>query len=222
MKISKKKKAWYQFIFAVALICCGFGSLQVWASSSGYSGCSSDILDMVTVRSQFKDLLRKLEWSILNFLATVIDYFDSAIKTLLKINLYDYLSDEFNFSHMQTAVIAIMSIALLFGAIGLIIFHNKIHISDFLMSLLVSAILLVAFPTFISSCNSLRHKGVTTAQTIKINDKSEQVSVDDEGIVTVGTLGSDLLASGVYDVYNSVGAGLRPGDPAPKPAGRRV
>lgn len=72
------------------------------------------------------------------------------------------------------------------------------------MSILVSTILLVAFPAFISSCNSLRSKGITTAQNIKINDQSEQTTVDKDGTVTVGTLGKDLLASGIYDVENSV------------------
>ena len=72
------------------------------------------------------------------------------------------------------------------------------------MSILVSSILLVAFPTFISSCNSLRSKGVDAAQNIKINDQSEQASVNSDGTVVIGTLGKDLLASGIYDVENSV------------------
>ena len=72
------------------------------------------------------------------------------------------------------------------------------------MSILVSSILLVAFPTFISSCNSLRSKGVDAAQNIKINDQSEQASVNNDGTVVIGTLGKDLLASGIYDVENSV------------------
>lgn len=201
----KTKKVWYQLIFIAAIVTSGFGSLEVWAAEqSGYTGCSSSILKMVTVRNQFRDLLRNIEFNILSFLADVIDYFDKAINALLKLNFFDYLSDEFSFGQMGTVIIAVMSLALVLGACALVVFHDKIRVSSFLMSILVSSILLVAFPTFISSCNSLRSKGVDVAQNIKINDQSEQASVNSDGTVAIGTLGKDLLASGIYDVENSV------------------
>ena len=201
----KTKKVWYQLIFIAAIVTSGFGSLEVWAAEqSGYTGCSSSILKMVTVRNQFRDLLRNIEFNILSFLADVIDYFDKVINALLKLNFFDYLSDEFSFGKMGTVIIAVMSLALVLGACALVVYHNKIRVSDFLMSILVSSILLVAFPTFISSCNSLRSKGVDVAQNIKINDQSEQASVNSDGTVAIGTLGKDLLASGIYDVENSV------------------
>lgn len=159
---------------------------------------------MVTVRNQFRDLLRNIEFNILSFLADVIDFFDKAVSALLKLNFFDYLSDEFSFGQMGTVIIAVMSLALVLGACALVVFHDKIRVSSFLMSILVSSILLVAFPTFISSCNSLRSKGVDVAQNIKINDQSEQASVNSDGTVAIGTLGKDLLASGIYDVENSV------------------
>lgn len=205
LKYMKTKKVWYQLIFIAAIVTSGFGSLEVWASGqSGYTGCSSSILKMVTVRNQFRDLLRNIEFNILSFLADVIDFFDKAVSAMLKLNFFDYLSDEFSFGKMGTVIIAVMSLALVLGACALVVYHNKIRVSDFLMSILVSSILLVAFPTFISSCNSLRNKGVDAAQNIKINDQSEQASVNNDGTVVIGTLGKDLLASGIYDVENSV------------------
>lgn len=205
LKYMKTKKVWYQLIFIAAIVTSGFGSLEVWAAGqSGYTGCSSSILKMVTVRNQFRDLLRNIEFNILSFLADVIDFFDKAVSALLKLNFFDYLSDEFSFGKMGTVIIAVMSLALVLGACALVVYHNKIRVSDFLMSILVSSILLVAFPTFISSCNSLRSKGVDAAQNIKINDQSEQASVNSDGTVVIGTLGKDLLASGIYDVENSV------------------
>lgn len=205
LKYMKTKKVWYQLIFIAAIVTSGFGSLEVWAAEqSGYTGCSSSILKMVTVRNQFRDLLRNIEFNILSFLADVIDFFDKAVSALLKLNFFDYLSDEFSFGKMGTVIIAVMSLALVLGACALVVYHNKIRVSDFLMSILVSSILLVAFPTFISSCNSLRNKGVDAAQNIKINDQSEQASVNNDGTVVIGTLGKDLLASGIYDVENSV------------------
>lgn len=203
LKYMKTKKAWYQLIFIAVIVTSGFGSLEVWAQS-GYTGCSSSILKMVTVRNQFRDLLRNIEFNILSFLADVIDFFDKAVSAMLKLNFFDYLSDEFSFGKMGTVIIAVMSLALVLGACALVVYHNKIRVSDFLMSILVSSILLVAFPTFISSCNSLRNKGVDAAQNIKINDQSEQASVNNDGTVVIGTLGKDLLASGIYDVENSV------------------
>uniref|UniRef100_UPI00257D313C hypothetical protein n=1 Tax=Ruminococcus sp. TaxID=41978 RepID=UPI00257D313C len=149
-------------------------------------------------------ILMTIEFNILSFLCDVIDFFDKAVKTLLKLNFFDYLSDEFSLSQMQTIILSIMSLALVFGACALVIFRNKIKVSDFLMSILVATILLVAFPAFISSCNSLRSKGITTAQSIKINDQFEQANVNSDGTVAIGTLGKDLLASGIYDVENSV------------------
>lgn len=205
LKYMKTKKVWYQLIFIAAIVTSGFGSLEVWASGqSGYTGCSSSILKMVTVRNQFRDLLRNIEFNILSFLADVIDFFDKAVSAMLKLNFFDYLSDEFSFGKMGTVIIAVMSLALVLGACALVVYHNKIRVSDFLMSILVSSILLVAFPTFISSCNSFRNKGVDAAQNIKINDQSEQASVNNDGTVVIGTLGKDLLASGIYDVENSV------------------
>ena len=200
----KSKKVWYQLIFITAIVMSGCGSIQACAAELGYTGCSSEILKMVTIKNHFRDLLINIEFNILSFLCDVIDYFDKAVKTLLKLNFFDYLSDEFSLSQMQTIILSIMSLALVFGACALVIFRNKIKVSDFLMSILVATILLVAFPAFISSCNSLRSKGITTAQNIKINDQSEQTTVDKDGTVTVGTLGKDLLASGIYDVENSV------------------
>lgn len=205
LKYMKTKNVWYQLIFIAAIVTSGFGSLEVWAAEqSGYTGCSSSILKMVTVRNQFRDLLRNIEFNILSFLADVIDFFDKAVSALLKLNFFDYLSDEFSFGQMGTVIIAVMSLALVLGACALVVFHDKIRVSSFLMSILVSSILLVAFPTFISSCNSLRSKGVDVAQNIKINDQSEQASVNSDGTVVIGTLGKDLLASGIYDVENSV------------------
>lgn len=193
LKYMKTKKVWYQLIFIAAIVTSGFGSLEVWAAGqSGYTGCSSSILKMVTVRNQFRDLLRNIEFNILSFLADVIDFFDKAVSALLKLNFFDYLSDEFSFGKMGTVIIAVMSLALVLGACALVVYHNKIRVSDFLMSILVSSILLVAFPTFISSCNSLRSKGVDAAQNIKINDQSEQASVNSDGTVVIGTLGKDL------------------------------
>lgn len=201
----KSKKVWYQLIFIAAIVTSGFGSLEVCAAElTGYTGCSSDILKMVIVKSQLKDILMTIEFNILSFLCDVIDFFDKAVKTLLKLNFFDYLSDEFSLSQMQTIILSIMSLALVFGACALVIFRNKIKVSDFLMSILVATILLVAFPAFISSCNSLRSKGITTAQSIKINDQFEQANVNSDGTVAIGTLGKDLLASGIYDVENSV------------------
>lgn len=201
----RSKRVWYQLIFIAAIVTSGFGSLEVCAAElTGYTGCSSDILKMVIVKSQLKDILMTIEFNILSFLCDVIDFFDKAVKTLLKLNFFDYLSDEFSLSQMQTIILSIMSLALVFGACALVIFRNKIKVSDFLMSILVATILLVAFPAFISSCNSLRSKGITTAQSIKINDQFEQASVNSDGTVDIGTLGKDLLASGIYDVENSV------------------
>ena len=80
----KTKKVWYQLIFIAAIVTSGFGSLEVWAAErSGYTGCSSSILKMVTVRNQFRDLLRNIEFNILSFLADVIDFFDKAISALI-------------------------------------------------------------------------------------------------------------------------------------------
>lgn len=200
----KSKKVWYQLIFITAIVMSGCGSIQACAAELGYTGCSSEILKMVTIKNHFRDLLINIEFNILSFLCDVIDYFDKAVKTLLKLNFFDYLSDEFSLSQMQTIILSIMSLALVLGACALVVFHDKIRVSSFLMSILVSSILLVAFPTFISSCNSLRSKGVDVAQNIKINDQSEQASVNSDGTVAIGTLGKDLLASGIYDVENSV------------------
>lgn len=182
----------------------GFGNIIASADDLGYEGCPSNVLEMITVRNRLRNLLRIIEWAFLKFLANAIDYFDNAVDTLLKLNLFDYLSDAFSFGSMQAAVAAVMSIALIIGVCAMVLFHDKIHVSEFLMSIMVSVILLIAFPSFISACNMLKSKGVKAAQNVEISANTEQSSVDKEGIVTLSTLGSDLLAEGVYDVFNSV------------------
>lgn len=182
----------------------GFGNIIASADDLGYESCPSNVLEMITVRNRLRNLLRIVQWAVLKFLANAIDYFDNAVDTLLKLNLFDYLSDSFSFGSMQAAIGAVMSIALIIGVCAMVLFHDKIHVSEFLMSIMVSVILLIAFPSFISACNMLKSKGVKAAQNVEISANTEQSSVDSEGIVTMSTLGSDLLAEGVYDVFNSV------------------
>lgn len=204
MKISKLQKKIYSLFCAIFALSLGAGSLLASADDLGYEGCSSAILKMVDVRSKTKDMLISVEWAILKFLADAIDYFDNAVSILLKLNLYDYLSDAFSFGSMQAAVAAAASIALIIGVCAMVIFHDKIHVSDFLMSVMVSMILLIAFPSFISACNALKTRGVKAAQHVEIEGHTENSSVDKEGVVTLSSLGSDLLGEGVYDVVNSV------------------
>lgn len=92
MKYMKSKKVWYQLIFITAIVMSGCGSIQACAAELGYTGCSSEILKMVTIKNHFRDLLINIEFNILSFLCDVIDYFDKAVKTLLKLNFFDYLS----------------------------------------------------------------------------------------------------------------------------------
>lgn len=204
MNISKKQKLFYRVFCIVTVIMTGFGSLTAYAEDTGYEGCPQSVLEMISVRNNFKDIVRWVGWGVLKFLANAIDSFDNAIKAILKLNLYDYLSESFSFSSLHTAVIATMSIALIIACCYLMLNPEKVKISEFLFSLMTSCILLIAFPTFISACNSLKSRGVKAAQSVSIKESSNQTSVDDEGIVSLSTLGSDLLGEGVYVVYNSV------------------
>lgn len=205
IKTLKSKKGKIQFIFIALMVYIACGTISVFADNSGtYLGVPKDVLDMVKKKSVIGNFFRNICWKILTFLADVADSIDETIKNLLKLNLYDYLSDAFSLSSMWTLIIALLSIAMIVGVMIMIIYHDKIHVSDFLMNLMVSCILLIALPTFISACNTLKTRGVKTVQTVELQDGYNDTVVDKDGVVYKSTLGSDLLGQGVYDVYNSV------------------
>ncbi len=205
MKTLKNKKGRIQFFLIALTVYIVCGAIPVFADNSGtYSGVPKNVLDMIKKKSLIGNFLRNICWKILTFLADVADSIDETINKLLKLNLYDYLSDAFSLSSMWTLIIALFSIAMIIGVMIMIIYHDKIHVSDFLMNLMVSCILLIALPTFISACNTLRTRSIKTVQTVEIQDGYNDTVVDKDGIVYKSTLGSDLLGQGVYDVYNSV------------------
>lgn len=205
IKTLKTKKGRIQFFLialAVYIVC---GTIPVFADNSGtYSGVPKEVLDMVDKKTLLGNFLRNIGWKILTFLADIADSIDETIKKLLKLNFYDYLSDAFNLSSMWTLIIALLSVAMIIGVMIMVIYHDKIHVSDFLMNLMVSCILLIALPSFISACNTLKTRGVKTAQEVEMQDGYNDTVVDKDGVVYKSTLGSDLLGQGVYDVYNSV------------------
>lgn len=202
LKTQKGRIKFFLAALAVYIVC---GTITAFADNSGtYSGVPKDVLDMVDKKSLLGNFLRNIGWKILTLLADVADSIDQTIKNLLKLNLYDYLSDAFSLSSMWTLIIALLSIAMIVGVMIMIIYHDKIHVSDFLMNLMVSCILLIALPTFISACNTLKTRGVKTVQTVELMDGTNDTVVDKDGIVYKSTLGSDLLGQGIYDVYNSV------------------
>ena len=211
-KFFKTKAAKIQFFFISIMVCFSCNTLTAFAitgsfsneNSGTYSGVPKVVLDMVQTKSVSSNFFRNIEWGILKFIASVIDCIDNAITEVLKLNLYDFLSDAFNLSSMWTLIIAILSVSMIIGVMIMVIYHDKIHVSDFLMNLMVSCLLLIALPTFISATNTLRTKGVATAQSVEMKDDTKDSVVDDEGVVYKSTLGSDLLGQGVYDVYNSV------------------
>ncbi len=204
MKISKVKAfGFWIFCFLTALSLM-FGSIAACAAdSSGYNGCPKNVLEMISKATWWKNIFRTMGFSILKFIATVVDYFQEAVDAVLDLNLYSYVSSSYKFSGTQTLVIAIAGLALIIGACAMVLFHEKIKASDFLINVLVSMMLLVAFPTFMSACKQLQSKGVDAVQEVFETDNSS-VIVNEDGTVSYASLGSNILGNVIYPVRESV------------------
>lgn len=185
---NQKSRLWHYIfiIFAtvtITLLCAG----TITAAALDYDSLSDEVLEHIKVRSRVDDLIRAAGFTILKFIAKLVDEFDEAIDTIMHLNLYDLLDDNFKWD-MQPLAWSIFSLFVIIAGVLLMIYADKLKISDTIRNIIISATVIIAMPTFISALQDLRDKGVDAVDKLPSNVNV----VDEEGLVY--GLGDQILS----------------------------
>lgn len=181
MFISKKRKILYA-IFIVLLLSLVLAPLVCYAVDPEHM--DPEVYKYIKVRSKISNVIRSCMWTVLTFLARIIDYIDSAIDEVLSINLYEIVIDYLPQSTVMDIAWVIFSLSLVIAGIILIVNADKIKIQDFFRNILISVCFLVAFPSLMSVLSGFQGISESTADMITTGGETE----------IVHSLGEDLLA----------------------------
>lgn len=184
MFISKNRKTIYS-IFIVLMLSILITPFICYAVDP--ENMDPEVYKYIEVRSNIKDAIRSCLWTVLTFLAKIIDYINSAIDEVLSINLYDMVKDYLPQSTVLDIAWVIFSLSLVIAGIILIINGDKIKIQDFFRNILISVCFLVAFPSLISVLLNFQNISKSTADMITSGEETE----------IVHGLGEDLLADNI-------------------------
>ncbi|WP_124098206.1 hypothetical protein [Ruminococcus sp. Marseille-P6503] len=184
MFTSKKRKSIYA-IFVVLLVSVLLTPFICFAVEP--ENMDPEVYKYIEVRSGIKNTIRSCLWTVLTFLAKIIDYIDSAIDEVLSINLYDMVKDYLPQSVVLDIAWVVFSLSLVAAGIILIINGDKIKIQDFFRNILISVCFLVAFPSLISVLLNFQNISKSTADMITAGQETE----------IVHGLGEDLLADNI-------------------------
>ena len=165
-----------------------------------------DVYDHISVRKTYWDAARWVGYNLIKQVCKLIDIFQDAIDTLLSINLYDLVKDQFNIeSNIYAIAGAVAGLGVVFATILLFMRFDKMQISDFLRNIIISMLLIVALPAIISAATDLKTYGVDAAEDQFAT--GDYVLTDDEGITYSKTLGQSLLGNFIYDMGESITSG---------------
>ena len=185
-RASKRQKILFSRFFAFLLLI---------IFSSQFTVFEEDNLDdstraMVQIRPGLNNMIRTMEFNILGFLSSAIDYFQNAVDEICKLNLYDFVKDKFSIDNIYPLAWTILSLSVVIAGIFMVWHNDKVKISDQAKSIIMSALLIVALPTFFSSLNDMRSAGI-----------SDVKSVSSSG--TNFTLGEEMLMKSIIYIPGS-------------------
>lgn len=186
-----KRLCIFFFVVFVAVYICTF---TVSADGCAYDSWEYDLVKRINVAGMFSDMFIRLKAFLLVGLAEIIDDFSKAIDTLLSINLYEGIKNVFN---IETSIYPIawglFTLAIIIAGIFLMIFPDKLKISNLMKSILISGCLLVAMPSLFSVMTDIKNAG--------INDVSNISITGSKGVNH--TIGDELLAAVTVDMRES-------------------
>lgn len=188
-KVSKKRK------FAVSGITVGILSMifTVTAFAINYDSFPYSVLKHITKRTAVKDIIRWLSFNILSALGRLVNYFETAVDTIISFNIMDLFQEITGLTNMTPVAWMTFSIFLVLGACGLMLFPEKVKMNDFLKGILMSAALIIALPTFISSMNSMKRRALADIDRQEISQSTSASGYS-------YTLGDELLSQNVIDL----------------------
>lgn len=159
-----------------------------------YNRFPYEVIKHITKRTWYKDLMRSVSFAVINFLGKAVDYFETALDTIISFNIMDLFQEITGLTDLTPVAWMTFSIFLVIGACGLMLFPEKVKMNDFLKGIFISAALIVALPTFISSMNSMKRRALADI------DKQEISSQSTDATGYSYTLGDELLSQNIIDL----------------------
>lgn len=191
MRVSKTKK--YAFSVFITLLISTM-SLSILAFAADPRTLLPEVQEIIVKKTWHGEMVQNVEYTLLKWLAYVVDYISEAVDQVLNFNLYNVIKDVFNIDtiiYPMAWALAGMTVVL----IGILIIVNadKIHITDYVRNILTSLFFLIALPILVSSFSDLKTVGVQFAKDNTTKDTA-----------TNRTIGEYILASNIYNVNSSI------------------
>lgn len=191
MRVSKTKK--YAFSVFITLLISTM-SLSILAFAADPRTLLPEVQEIIVKKTWHGEMVQNVEYTLLKWLAYVVDYISEAVDQVLNFNLYNVIKDVFNIDTIIYPIawaLAGMTVVL----IGILIIANadKIHITDYVRNILTSLFFLIALPILVSSFSDLKTVGVQFAKDNTTKDTA-----------TNRTIGEYILASNIYNVNSSI------------------
>lgn len=191
MRVSKTKK--YAFSVFITLLISTM-SLSILAFAADPRTLLPEVQEIIVKKTWHGEMVQNVEYTLLKWLAYVVDYISEAVDQVLNFNLYNVIKDVFNIDTIIYPIAwALAGMTVVLIGILIIVNADKIHITDYVRNILTSLFFLIALPILVSSFSDLKTVGVQFAKDNTTKDTA-----------TNRTIGEYILASNIYNVNSSI------------------
>lgn len=191
MRVSKTKK--YAFSVFITLLISTM-SLSIFAFAADPRTLLPEVQEIIVKKTWHGEMVQNVEYTLLKWLAYVVDYISEAVDQVLNFNLYNVIKDVFNIDTIIYPIAwALAGMTVVLIGILIIVNADKIHITDYVRNILTSLFFLIALPILVSSFSDLKTVGVQFAKDNTTKDTA-----------TNRTIGEYILASNIYNVNSSI------------------
>lgn len=191
MRVSKTKK--YAFSVFITLLISTM-SLSILAFAADPRTLLPEVQEIIVKKTWHGEMVQNVEYTLLKWLAYVVDYIPEAVDQVLNFNLYHVIKDVFNIDTIIYPIAwALAGMTVVLIGILIIVNADKIHITDYVRNILTSLFFLIALPILVSSFSDLKTVGVQFAKDNTTKDTA-----------TNRTIGEYILASNIYNVNSSI------------------
>lgn len=191
MRVSKTKK--YAFSVFITLLISTM-SLSILAFAADPRTLLPEVQEIIVKKTWHGEMVQNVEYTLLKWLAYVVDYISEAVDQVLNFNLYNVIKDVFNIDTIIYPIAwALAGMTVVLIGILIIVNADKIHITDYVRNILTSLFFLIALPILVSSFSDLKTVGVQFAKDNTTKDTA-----------TNRMIGEYILASNIYNVNSSI------------------
>lgn len=169
-------------------------SLSILAFAADPRTLLPEVQEIIVKKTWHGEMVQNVEYTLLKWLAYVVDYISEAVDQVLNFNLYNVIKDVFNIDTIIYPIAwALAGMTVVLIGILIIVNADKIHITDYVRNILTSLFFLIALPILVSSFSDLKTVGVQFAKDNTTKDTA-----------TNRTIGEYILASNIYNVNSSI------------------